>query len=68
LRGGSITVGDRRFAIVRSYVDVPSGVVTAVCGSSGLVEIAERDGHAARSLSLARGTEVIYWPPAPASL
>lgn len=68
LRGGSITVGDRTLTIVRSYVDVPTGAVTAVCGSSGLVEIAERDGNAARSLRLTRGASVTYWPPAPASL
>jgi S-adenosylmethionine hydrolase len=68
LRGGSITVGDRTLPIVRSYVDVPAGAVTAVCGSSGLVEIAERDGNAARSLQLTRGASVVYWPPAPASL
>jgi S-adenosyl-L-methionine hydrolase (adenosine-forming) len=68
LRGGSIAVGDRRLPIVRSYVDVPAGTVTAVCGSSGLIEIAERDGHAARSLGLTRGAPVVYWPSAPASL
>jgi S-adenosylmethionine hydrolase len=68
LRGGSITVGDRTLDIVRSYVDVPAGAVTAVCGSSGLVEIAERDGNAARSLRLTRGASVVYWPPAPPSL
>lgn len=68
LRGGSITVGDRALHIVRSYVDVPTGTVTAVCGSSGLVEIAERDGNAARSLRLTRGASVVYWPPAPPSL
>lgn len=68
LRGGSITVGDRTLQLVRSYVDVPSGIVTAVCGSSGLIEIAERDGNAARSLRLTRGASVVYWPPAPPSL
>ncbi len=68
LRGGSITVGERTLPIVRSYIDVPAGAVTAVCGSSGLIEIAERDGNAARSLRLTRGASVVYWPPAPASL
>ena len=68
LRGGSITVGDRILPVVRSYIDVPAGAVTAVCGSSGLIEIAERDGNAARSLRLTRGASVVYWPPAPASL
>lgn len=67
-RGGSITVGDRTLRLVRSYVDVPAGAVTAVCGSNGLIEIAERDGNAARSLRLTRGASVVYWPPAPASL
>jgi S-adenosyl-L-methionine hydrolase (adenosine-forming) len=66
-RGGSITVGDRTLDIVRSYVDVPAGGVTAVCGSSGLVEIAERDGNAARTLRLARGAPVVYRPPPPSS-
>jgi S-adenosyl-L-methionine hydrolase (adenosine-forming) len=68
LRGGSIAVGDRTLSIVRSYVDVPAGGVTAVCGSSGLIEIAERDGNAARTLRLARGAPVVYWPSSPASL
>jgi S-adenosyl-L-methionine hydrolase (adenosine-forming) len=68
LRGGSISIGDRTLSIVRSYVDVPAGAVTAVCGSSGLIEIAERDGNAARSLRLTRGASVVYWPPVGGSL
>jgi S-adenosyl-L-methionine hydrolase (adenosine-forming) len=68
LQGGSITVAGRTLPIVRSYVDAAAGAVTAVCGSSGLIEIAERDGNAARSLALTRGASVVYWPPAPASL
>jgi S-adenosyl-L-methionine hydrolase (adenosine-forming) len=68
LRGGKVVAAGRTLTIARSYVDVPAGAVTAVCGSSGLIEIAERDGHAARSLGLARGAPVIYWPSPPASL
>jgi S-adenosylmethionine hydrolase len=61
-RGGVVTVGDRRLALARAYGDVERGTPIALVGSSGLVEIALREGHAARELGLARGTEVVLLP------
>ena len=38
------------------------GCPVALVGSSGLVEIAIRGGHAAESMHLHRGSEVIFIP------
>ena len=57
--GGAIEVAGRVLELVRTYADVPAGEYVAVTGSSGLVEIARRNGHAANGLSLARGTPVV---------
>lgn len=58
-RGGRLEVASRVMPIVRAYSDVPVGEIVALVGSSGFVEVAQRDGHAARSLGLARGTPVV---------
>jgi S-adenosylmethionine hydrolase len=42
----------------RSYSDVAPGEPLCLAGSSGLLEIAVRDGHAARALRLQRGESV----------
>jgi S-adenosylmethionine hydrolase len=42
----------------RTYGDVASGTLVAYAGSAGLVEIAVRDGSAAKQLSLGIGTPV----------
>jgi S-adenosyl-L-methionine hydrolase (adenosine-forming) len=53
-----IEVGGRTIPVARAYSDVqPLGLV-AVCGSSGLLEIAVREGSAAQTLSLTRGAAV----------
>ena len=57
--GGTIDVAGQRLDLLRAYADVPSSGYVALTGSSGLVEIARRDGHAASSLSLVRGTPVV---------
>jgi S-adenosylmethionine hydrolase len=57
--GGTIDVAGHTLDLLRTYADVPAGGYVALIGSSGLVEIARRDGHAANSLSLARGTPVV---------
>jgi S-adenosylmethionine hydrolase len=62
-RGGVVKVADRRLALARAYGDVERGTPIALVGSSGLVEIALREGHAARELGLTRGTEVVLLPP-----
>jgi S-adenosyl-L-methionine hydrolase (adenosine-forming) len=62
LRGGTVEVAGVILPLVRSYADVPPGVVVALTGSNGLVEIAERNGSAARRLSLSRGASVLLRP------
>lgn len=42
----------------RTYGDVPPGQPLALIGSTGLVEIAVREGNAANDLALRRGTQV----------
>jgi S-adenosylmethionine hydrolase len=60
LRGGSLEVGGVVLTVMRAYADVPSGTLVAVTGSNGLLEIAERDGSAARRLGITRGTPVLF--------
>jgi S-adenosyl-L-methionine hydrolase (adenosine-forming) len=62
-RGGAIVVGRRRLPLARAYVDVEPGALVALVGSSGLVEIARRDGSAATTLGLERGSPVLLEPP-----
>jgi S-adenosylmethionine hydrolase len=58
IRGGTIEVGAVAIAIRRTYAEVAVGKPVAVVGSSGLIEIAVRDGSAARMLGLSRGSPV----------
>jgi len=58
-RGGRIEVNGRSMPIVRTYADARPGDVIALTGSSGFIEVAERDGNAARSLGLERGTPIV---------
>jgi S-adenosylmethionine hydrolase len=54
-----VEVGGRTVPVARAYADVqPLGAV-ALCGSSGLLEIAVRDGNAAQTLGLGRGSTVV---------
>ena len=57
-RGGRIEICGRTMPIVRTYADGPIGDIIALVGSSGFVEIARRDGSAARALEITRGTRV----------
>ena len=59
LRGGTIELGDRRIAVRRTYSEVASGEAVAVTGSTGFIEIAVRDGDAARGLGVHRGDKVV---------
>jgi hypothetical protein len=53
-----VEISGRTIPVARAYADVqPLGAV-ALCGSSGLLEIAVRDGNAAQSLGLKRGAAV----------
>ena len=57
--GGVVEVSGRSLALVRTYADGPDGGYLALTGSSGLVEIARRNGHAASGLGLDRGVPVV---------
>jgi S-adenosylmethionine hydrolase len=54
-----VEVGSRRLAVVRTYADVPTGSLCALAGSTGLIEIAVRDGNGALAAGLRRGSKVI---------
>ncbi|HEX5829539.1 MAG TPA: SAM-dependent chlorinase/fluorinase [Gemmatimonadaceae bacterium] len=61
-REGVLEVGALRLPLRRTYADAPSRELVAVVGSSGLVEIALRDGSAAERLGLRRGAQVVLRP------
>lgn len=58
IHGGEVRVGDRGVPIRRTYADVSVGEAVALVGSSGLIEIAVRDGSASAVLALRRGSIV----------
>ncbi|HKW45995.1 MAG TPA: SAM-dependent chlorinase/fluorinase [Gemmatimonadaceae bacterium] len=60
LRAGTVEVTGATLPLRRTYGDVPLGAPLAIIGSSGLIEIAVRDGSAARQLNLARGSPVVF--------
>jgi S-adenosylmethionine hydrolase len=57
--GATVEVGDHEFPLVRTYSDIEVGEMCALVGSSGWLEIAERDGSAADRLGLAPGIPVL---------
>ena len=60
LRSGVVDVNGVTLPLRRTYADVPRGNLVALIGSSGLIEIALRDGSAAGKLGLARGDAVVF--------
>lgn len=60
--GCALEVGAVRLPLVQAYSDVRSGALCAVAGSTGLVEIAQREGDGARAAGLARGSRVVMLP------
>lgn len=57
--GARIQVGERDAGpLRRTFMDVPTGHLLALAGSGGAVEIAVRDGSAARALGAGRGAVV----------
>lgn len=60
MRGGSVTVGGRTLPIRRTYADARPGDPIALQGSTGLVEIAVRNGSAAKQLGIVKGAEVLH--------
>ena len=55
---GDVRIGTRDVPLRRTYADVATGEAIALVGSSGLIEIAVRDGNAAHTLALSRGSIV----------
>jgi len=64
MRGGQVRVNGLTLALRRTYADAAEGEPLALVGSSGLVEIALRDGSASEKLGLKRGSEVVLLPKA----
>ena len=62
MRGGQVQVNGFSLVLRRTYADVAQGEPLALVGSSGLVEIAVRDGSAAEQLGLRRGSGVALLP------
>lgn len=54
----AVQIGRRKIGLKRTYVDAAPGCALALLGSSGLLEIAVRDGSAAKSLGLGIGDRV----------
>lgn len=54
-----VAVAGRRLGLVETYADLARGRAGALVGSSGRIEIAVREGSAARTLRAARGTRVV---------
>jgi S-adenosylmethionine hydrolase len=55
---GSVQVGDHTLALGTHFASVPVGAPLAMVGSSGLVELAVRDGSAREALALRGGDAV----------
>lgn len=60
LRTGMVEAAGLSLPLRRTYGEAPVGAPVAIVGSSGLIELAVRDGNAARVLRLTRGTAVLY--------
>ena len=58
-RQGAVEIKGALVSLCRTYSDVASGELTALIGSSGLVEIAVRDGSAAAVLGVQRGARIV---------
>jgi hypothetical protein len=62
--GGQIEAAGRILPVAHTYADAAPGEYVAVTGSSGLVEVARRNGSAAEGLGLVRGSSVVLRAPA----
>lgn len=60
-RSGVVAAGGRPVPIRGTYADVAPGAPVAISGSSGLLEIAVREGNAAAALGLTRGAAVVWY-------
>jgi S-adenosylmethionine hydrolase len=61
--GARVTAGQRELPLVRTYADAAPGQIVALVSSFDTLEIACRDGDAARALGLGRGASIAVRPP-----
>jgi S-adenosylmethionine hydrolase len=59
---GWLEVAGTMLPVVRTYAEVAEGTRVGVIGSSGLLEVAVRNGSAVSALRLARGAPVVWHP------
>ncbi len=62
LHGGTIEIGTMCLPLRHTYAEVQPGEPVCVVGSSGFIEVAVRNGSAARLLGLARGAKLVVRP------
>jgi S-adenosyl-L-methionine hydrolase (adenosine-forming) len=60
--GGTVELAGLRLPVQRTYADAAPGAALALVGSSGLIEIAVRNGSAASLLGIERGSVVLLRP------
>ena len=60
-RNGVVAAAGRPVPVRGTYADVAAGAPVALTGSSGLLEIAVRDGSATTVLGLDRGATVVWY-------
>lgn len=58
----SCRIADQVAPLVGSYAEVPEGALAGLVGSAGAVEVAVRNGNAARRLNVEIGEKVELWP------
>jgi hypothetical protein len=58
----SVEIAGRRVAVRGTYGDAAEGEALALVSSDGRVEIAVRNGSAARALGVGAGAAVVLWP------
>jgi hypothetical protein len=63
LPGYRVWIGAMHLPVLQTYADVSPGDPLALTGSSGLIEIAVREGSAAQRLALTRGMTVLLRRP-----
>ena len=61
VRSGVVAAAGRPVPVRATYADVATGQPVALVGSSGLLEVAVRDGSAAERLGLTRGAVVVWY-------
>ena len=59
---GRVDAAGRELPMLRTYADAASGAPLALVGSSGYIEVAVREGSAAETLGLRRGSPLLVVP------